>query len=79
MRAPSPDVSETAARPAGKGLEVSVRSLSVFEDSHSFITRAFLQSVFELDYRAYAAEADAELLRPRRELCWNLLTRLRAT
>jgi hypothetical protein len=34
----------------------------VFDDSHSFITRAFLQSVFELDYRAYAAEADAELL-----------------
>jgi hypothetical protein len=34
----------------------------VFDDSHSFITRAFLRSEFELDYRAYATEADAELL-----------------
>ncbi len=44
-----------------------VGSPFVFDDSHSFITRAFLRSEFELDYRAYTAEADAELLRRLRD------------
>jgi Eco57I restriction-modification methylase len=39
----------------------------VFDDSHSFITRAFLRAEFDLDYRAYSAEKDAQLLRRLRE------------
>ena len=39
----------------------------MFDDSHSFITRAFLRAEFELDYRAYAAEQDAELLKRLRD------------
>jgi hypothetical protein len=39
----------------------------VFDDSRSFITRAFLRSEFDLDYRAYAAERDAELLKRLRD------------
>lgn len=35
----------------------------MFDDSHSFITRAFLRAEFDLDYRAYTAAGDAELLR----------------
>jgi hypothetical protein len=35
----------------------------MFDDSRSFITRAFLRAAFDLDYRAYAAEHDAELLK----------------
>jgi hypothetical protein len=34
----------------------------VFDDRGSFITRSFLRAEFGLDYRAYAAERDAELL-----------------
>jgi hypothetical protein len=34
----------------------------VFDDRPSFITRSFLRAEFGLDYRAYAAERDAELL-----------------
>jgi hypothetical protein len=35
----------------------------MFDDSRSFITRAFLRAAFDLDYRAYTAEHDAELLK----------------
>src|SRR6188508_1316590 len=36
----------------------------MFDDSRSFITRAFLRAEFDLDYRAtYGAEDDAELLK----------------
>ena len=35
----------------------------MFDDSRSFITRAFLRAEFDLDYRAYTAEQDAELLK----------------
>jgi hypothetical protein len=35
----------------------------VFDDSRSFITRAFLRSEFDLDYRTYTAERDAGLLK----------------
>jgi len=35
----------------------------MFDDSRSFITRAFLQAEFELDYRAYTAADDSELLK----------------
>jgi hypothetical protein len=49
----------------------------VFDDSHSFITRAFLQSVFEFDYRGYADEADATLLRRLNE--WDRRLRLSET
>jgi hypothetical protein len=35
----------------------------VFDDSRSFITRAFLRAEFELDYRTYTAERDAEVLK----------------
>jgi hypothetical protein len=35
----------------------------MFDDSRSFVTRAFLRAEFELDYRAYTAERDAELLK----------------
>ena len=34
----------------------------MFDDSHSFITRAFLRAEFDLDYRAYTAEDDTALL-----------------
>ena len=34
----------------------------MFDDSRSFVTRAFLRSELELEYRAYASELDAELL-----------------
>jgi SAM-dependent methyltransferase len=49
----------------------------VFDDSRSFITRAFLRAEFDLDYRAYAAEADAELLRRLRD--WDGRLRLSET
>jgi hypothetical protein len=39
----------------------------VFDDSHSFITRAFLRAEFDLDYRAYTAESDADLLQRLRD------------
>ena len=32
----------------------------MFDDSRSFISRAFLQSVFDLDYKAYAADGTDE-------------------
>jgi hypothetical protein len=35
----------------------------MFDDSRSFVTRAFLRAEFELDYRAYTGEADAALLK----------------
>jgi len=35
----------------------------VFDDRHSFITRAFLRAEFDLDYRTYTAERDAEVLK----------------
>jgi len=34
----------------------------MFDDSRSFIARAFLRAEFELEYRAYAAEHDAALI-----------------
>jgi hypothetical protein len=49
----------------------------VFDDSHSFITRAFLRAEFDLDYRAYTAEHDAELLQRLRD--WDGRVRLRET
>src|SRR5436853_668000 len=39
----------------------------MFDDSRSFITRAFLRAEFDLDYRAYAAEHDGELLKRLRD------------
>jgi hypothetical protein len=39
----------------------------VFDDSHSFITRAFLRAEFDLDYRAHTAEHDEELLKRLRD------------
>jgi hypothetical protein len=39
----------------------------VFDDRRSFITRAFLRAEFDLDYRAYTPERDAELLKRLRE------------
>ena len=35
----------------------------MFDDSRSFITRAFLRAAFDLDYRAFTKEQDAELLK----------------
>ena|ERR1700693_313064 len=35
----------------------------MFDDSRSFVTRAFLRAEFELDFRAYTREHDAELLK----------------
>ncbi|MFT4275459.1 MAG: hypothetical protein QM576_03790 [Rhodopseudomonas sp.] len=35
----------------------------MFDDSRSFITRAFLRSEFSLDYSAYSEETDSALLR----------------
>jgi hypothetical protein len=49
----------------------------VFDDSHSFITRAFLRAEFDLDYRAYTAENDAELLKRLRD--WDGRLRLSET
>jgi hypothetical protein len=49
----------------------------VFDDSRSFITRAFLRAEFDLDYRAYTAESDAELLRRLRD--WDGRLRLSET
>ncbi len=49
----------------------------MFDDSHSFITRAFLRAEFDLDYRAYTAEADARLLRRLRD--WDGRLRLSET
>ena len=46
---------------------------SLFDDSHSFITRAFLRAEFDLDYRAYTAEPDAELLTRLRDWDGRLL------
>jgi len=39
----------------------------LFDDSRSFVTRAFLRAEFDLDYRAYTSEADAEVVRRLRE------------
>ena len=49
----------------------------MFDDSHSFITRAFLRSAFELDYCAYSADGDATLLRRLRD--WDERLRLNET
>ena len=49
----------------------------MFDDSRSFVTRAFLQAEFELDYRAYTAERDAELLARLRD--WDERLRLSET
>jgi hypothetical protein len=49
----------------------------MFDDSHSFITRAFLRSAFDLDYRAYTDEHDAELLKRLRD--WDGRLRLHET
>ena len=49
----------------------------MFDDSRSFITRAFLRAEFELDYRAYTADHDAELLRRLRD--WDDRLRLSET
>ena len=59
----------TARRRAG--------SPRVFDDSRSFITRAFLRAEFDLDYRAYTAENDAELLKRLRD--WDGRLRLSET
>ena len=49
----------------------------MFDDSRSFITRAFLRAKFDLDYRAYSAERDAELLARLRD--WDGRLRLSET
>jgi hypothetical protein len=49
----------------------------VFDDSRSFITRAFLRAEFDLDYRAYTSERDAELLKRLRD--WDGRLRLSET
>lgn len=49
----------------------------MFDDSHSFITRSFLRAEFDLDYRAYTAESDAELLQRFRD--WDGRLRLSET
>ncbi|MEA2839934.1 MAG: hypothetical protein QOF41_1264 [Methylobacteriaceae bacterium] len=49
----------------------------MFDDSHSFVTRAFLRAQFELDYRAYTEERDAELLKRLRD--WDDRLRLNET
>jgi hypothetical protein len=41
----------------------------MFDDSHAFISRAFLRAEFDLEYRAYAAEHDAALLQ--RLIAWD--------
>jgi hypothetical protein len=49
----------------------------VFDDRRSFITRAFLRAQFDLDYRAFTDERDAELLKRLRE--WDARPRLNET
>lgn len=49
----------------------------MFDDTRSFLTRAFLRAEFDLDYRAYTAERDAELLKRLRD--WDSRSRLRET
>jgi SAM-dependent methyltransferase len=49
----------------------------LFDDSHSFITRAFLRAEFDLDYRAYTVENDAALLKRLRD--WDGRLRLSET
>lgn len=50
----------------------------MFDDSHSFITRAFLRAEFDLDYRAaHTDERDAELLKRLRD--WDGRLRLNET
>ncbi|MGH6768058.1 MAG: Eco57I restriction-modification methylase domain-containing protein [Xanthobacteraceae bacterium] len=49
----------------------------MFDDSRSFITRAFLRAEFDLDYRAYTAERDAELLKRLKD--WDGRLRLNET
>ncbi len=39
----------------------------MFDDRRSFITRAFLRAEFELDYRAYSTEQDAQVLKRLRD------------
>ncbi len=39
----------------------------MFDDSRSFITRAFLRGAFDIDYRAYTKEDDARLLKRLRD------------
>lgn len=39
----------------------------MFDDRRSFITRAFLRSEFDLDYRSYTAERDAQVLKRLRD------------
>lgn len=46
----------------------------MFDDSRSFVTRAFLRGEFDLEYRAYAAEQDAALLQQLR--AWDQRMRL---
>ncbi|MCA3717512.1 MAG: restriction endonuclease subunit M, partial [Brevundimonas sp.] len=41
----------------------------MFDDSHAFISRAFLRGRLDLEYRAYAAEHDAALLQ--RLIAWD--------
>jgi hypothetical protein len=49
----------------------------VFDDSRSFITRSFLRAEFELDYRAYTEDLDAEVLKRLRD--WDDRLRLSET
>src|SRR5271154_2719903 len=49
----------------------------MFDDSRSFITRAFLRAEFELDFRAYANEGDSEFLQRLRD--WDGRLRLSET
>jgi hypothetical protein len=49
----------------------------MFDDSRSFITRAFLRAEFDLDFRAYSAERDAELLQRLKD--WDGRVRLNET
>ena len=49
----------------------------MFDDSRSFVTRAFLRAEFDLDFRAYTAESDAELLQKLRD--WDRRPRLSET
>lgn len=49
----------------------------MFDDSRSFITRAFLRATFDLDYRAYSDEDDAALLKRLRD--WDARLHLSET
>ncbi len=49
----------------------------MFDDSRSFLTRAFLRAEFDLDYRAYTAESDTGLLQRLRD--WDGRLRLGET